>query len=279
MSESRKRIAFSPCQSESKSLNLDASNSSESFQSTEENQSTEFNQSLEAETMSTQVKAFQYRVTKMNGEDFVSALDRPQCYSIWNQGLKKSDALLFGISLVVSRDRPFMVIFQLNFEQEMESAPPGFKLKIGEATFEGEFVKPGPPIPLLGEEVTIRVTKTQFKITPEQVNNWVKLFGTIVKGAEFEDALDLRGFRTDDILVVVKLRKHFPSMCPAYGRKMMSRYPGQPLQCGKCFEPGHLRSKCENPTRDWTTYAKCLVDGNLIPRELVGRWAELPSVG
>lgn len=174
-------------------------------------------------------------------------------------------------------DRPFMVIFQLTSEQDASTAPPNFKVEIDGAVYQGEFVKPQAPIPALGDEVSIRVTRTQFKLTPEQISNWIRLFGTIVKTAEFDEAPDVRGFRTDDIVVIARLRKHVPSMLPAYGRKMMTQYPGQPLQCAKCFEPDHLRARCENSSLSWTSYAKALVDGGLVPRDLVGRWAELPS--
>jgi len=108
---------------------------------------------------------------------------------------------------------------------------------------------------------------------------WINKFGILVKPTAYVEASDLEGMNTDDLSCVAKLRKHVPGTLPAFGRKMNVRYPGQPIQCNKCYQYNHLRSKCENKQVDWANYVKAFVseeDGaSIVPMELVGDWKRI----
>jgi len=80
------------------------------------------------------------------------------------------------------------------------------------------------------------VTKTRFKLRPHHVSRWLEHFGKIVQPPNYEDASDLASVKSYDIGLTIILRKHVPVILPAYGRRIMIKYPGQPILCGRCFE-------------------------------------------
>jgi len=219
-----------------------------------------------------------YRITKKNGEPFIGALDRQQGCEVWKKGLLQAKELLFGVSLVQIPGLPFCLDFRLNEPIDRNEAKPNFKFHLeGVGVLEGEIVLPKPPPPKLGEEVLVTVTKTRFKLEPEQVDSWLSLFGTVVRKSAFVvDSKCEDEVRSDDISCVMKLRKHVPSVLPAFGRKMMIRYAGQPLQCNKCFSGGHLRKKCESPESiEWAVYVKVVVKELSLDVMMVGDWKRL----
>jgi len=203
----------------------------------------------------------------------VGALSETQCLEIWKSlGMKPS--LLYGIALIHSNDRPFMVKFQLNDMVFLDELETDFVRKIGTDEFSMKIVKPRDPPPQLGENFPITIKNTKFNITLDQVNSVLGRFGVIVAKAVHVNSSENEGVKTDDVLCIVRLRKHVPSFLPAYGIKMMVRYYGQPLQCSKCMNPGHLRKKCPNDTLEWSRYVRLLVDEDILKLEQIGTWAE-----
>jgi len=219
-----------------------------------------------------------YRVLKKDGEPFVGALDRQQGYEVWKKGLKYPKELLFGISLAQMPGLPFCLDFRLKEAVDRNQAVESFKFTLeGVGVLEGELLVPRPAPPKLGEEVVIKITKTRFKLEPEQVQEWLALFGQVVKKAEFViDPKCEDGIRSDDISCVMKLRKHIPGVLPAYGRKMMVRYPGNPLQCNRCYDVGHLKKKCERSEQvEWSAYVKVIMKELPVSEKMVGDWMKL----
>jgi len=260
-----KRKANSPCESsKQKILNQTEEDSSDSFES--------LDQSMEM--MMTDVAVV--RILTKNGENFVGALDRPQAFMGWTQGVNAPSGIkVVGIALNQQPDRPFMIDYHLNKEMDMELLNKKYEFMIDDNKFTAEIVVPKPPPPKLGEEVDVTFKKTRFKIKPEHVNAWVLRFGALVKPANYVDAGDLKGVHTDDIVCTAKLRKHIPSILPAYGRKVNVRYPGQPLQCNKCYQYNHLRARCENPTIEWVSYVRVFITEEVATSAMIGEWATL----
>lgn len=254
-----KRKANSPCVSlKVKTKNLDLS--------------TESTESL-SEQMDL-VEAVMVRVVTKNDVPFTGILTRPQAMQIWKKGLNLPGNLLYGIALIFTKDKPFLIKYQLHDPLDLDDLKQDFKLLVDEDEYAGVIVPPKPPAPKLGEEVSIKIVKTRFNLNPEQINQWISQFGVIVKGATPIDADDVPSLKTDDFIVIAKLRKHIPSVMPAFGRRLLTRYPGQPLQCNACYQSGHLRAKCENPKIDWMSYVKVFLSEKVATKEMIGKWLD-----
>lgn len=278
----QKRKASSPCVSaKGKAKVLDNNttfDSISSFGSAPDSFTSFIDRNMSTNNMSVEEKptdTVTIRITTREGEKFLGALSRPQAFSIWRKALKMEANLVSGIALSQSKDKPFLIVYHLHDDIDLNLIVEKFSILFDEAEFCGEKVVPRPPNPKLGEEVTIRVTKTLFKIRPYHVDQWVSRFGQVVVKASFKDAEDLPGITSDDIECVAILRKHIPGILPAFGRKMMLRYPGQPLLCGKCFDTGHLRARCEGEKVDWAAFVKLFIKEGVVPIELIGEWSRL----
>lgn len=282
-----KRKARSPCESDkTKSTKLSstpekqnseiAANLNFSLESIDENPSWwSYLSAMSDHEMDSGIRSVSYIIETRNGEAFKGAFDRPTAKKVWEIGVKLSGTLIYGISLNQSTDRPFMVDYELHENVEWNDCPSSIEAKIGDVTYAGRKFIERPKAPELGEDVVIRIKKTRFKIKPDQAQRWISCFGKIVGNADFENASDLSSVKCDDIVLTAKLRKHIPSMLPAYGRKMMVTYPGQSILCGKCFEPGHVRAKCEKESIPWMAYVKVFYDEKWVSKEMLGTWAEL----
>jgi len=265
---SDKRKASSPCvSSKGKAKILDSNTTFDSLNSEE--------MGIDESMEKNMVDEVTVRVLSRNGEKFVGALNRPQAFSIWKKAMCLNGALVSGIALDQSADRPFLIIFHLHEDVDLDEVKDKFSILIEEAEFICEKVVPKPPPPKLGENVTICVPKTRFKLRPYQVDQWISRFGVVVKPASYIDPGDLPGITTDDITIEAKLRKHIPGILPAFGRKMLVRYPGQPIVCGQCFDIGHLRAKCTNEKVEWAAYVKLVLREKVAPIELLGTWSRL----
>jgi len=258
-----KRKAISPCENQSKiKSKISSITSTESFKSAIS--------TMSSDEMDQGSKIFTFRVLKRNGENFNGGLSRQQCLSILKTGLNLSEKKVFGISLVRSADRPFMM--DIEFHDYISEMKDKFTARADDAEFEIELVVEKPPPPRLGENVTISIKRTRFKVRPEHVSRWVSLFGKIIEDPAYAEASDCPSVKCDDITMVAQLRKHIPGMLPAFGRKMFLQYPGQPILCGKCFEVGHVRKACTGEKIDWMTYVKVLYRERVAPKELFGDW-------
>jgi len=222
------------------------------------------------------VVSISYTIDKRDGEPFRGAIDRPMAKKLWEQGFNLPGTLLYGVALNQSTDRAFMVDFELKEAIEWSECPATFETVIDNHKFEGRKFIQRPKAPELGEEVTIRIKKTRFKLKPDQVNRWIEHFGIITCKPDFEDAPDEPTLKSDDIILKAKLRKHVPNLLPAYGRKMTVWYPGQPVVCGKCFEPGHVRKNCvQEVATKWSSYVRLFSELAFVSKEMLGSWIEL----
>lgn len=217
-----------------------------------------------------------YTVDNRNGEKFRGALDRPTAKTLWEKGLNLPGSLISGIALNQSTDRSFMIDYDLSEALPWDDCPLRYEVTLDGAKYDGVKYVPKPKPPELGEEILIRIKKTRFKIRPHQAAEWIKHFGIITKTAEYENAADLPSVTCDDIVLKARLRKHIPGILPAFGRKMIVMYPGQPILCGKCFQLGHVRSKCERAENvKWIVLVKLFADEAFVTKEMLGDWADL----
>lgn len=216
-----------------------------------------------------------YRILTRNGEEFKGALDRITSMKIWIQGLKLAEKLVYGVSLVQIPKRPFLIDYQLREAVDLDEIPQKFCVTLAGVEYTGELLLPKPKPPALGEEVVVTIKKTRFKLWQDEVQQWLVTFGKIVKAPDYQDANDYPTIKQDDIVCTMVLRKHIPCLLPAFGRKMMVTYHGQPIQCGRCFQQGHVRKECENENIEWLSYAKMFLKENYATKEMLGSWADI----
>jgi len=263
-----KRKATSPC--ESKCKNQKDYISPEKFDCSFESCESTF----EEEEMS-KVSIVVYRVSSRNDEIFKGALDYAQALKVWTDGLKFHDAWLFGIGLVQSKNKPFLLDYKLNGTLETDKLPATFNVTIDGANYKCELV-PGQAEPVnIGEVAAVRITKTRWRLSPEQINNWMSIYGQVIKPPVYEDAPGVKNIKSDTLVCSVLLKKHIPNLLPAYGRRMNVLYAGQPLTCSKCFVGGHVRAQCPNAQKDWLLdYVRSFYEEGTTSM-LLGRWFDL----
>jgi len=261
-----KRKAVSPCESSNKDRrNYNSPESS--FESCDS----------EPELEMLTVSNVKIKVTHRNGDEFKGGFNYVQAFAIWSEGLKLPEPWLFGISLIQSKDKPFMVDFRLNCQLDVDKILKVFKILIDGATYSCEYL-PERDLPAkIGEVAKVTIKNSRWMLTPDQVKSWLALYGEIVKGPEFDDAPGLTRIKTDHMVCSVRLARHIPNLLPAYGRRMNVIYSGQPMQCGKCFGYEHQRSKCtaEEPS-DWLKdYVPLFYGVENVSSVMLGRWFDL----
>jgi len=268
-----KRKAESPCENDLKIFKeYHSPSTNSSFESCESNGS-DIESELDISIMS-RTKTITVRAISRDGEPFIGGLSRPQGLIVWTDGFKQQLNCLYGISLVESKDRPFMFDFRLNAEVSTDKIPRTIEVDIGNNRYIFEYV-PEVEQATVGEIATISIKRTRFKISPEQVNDWMLIYGEVTQFPDFKLAPDCVNVRTDEIICKVKIAKHIPSLLPAYGQRLSVTYPGQPITCGNCFQAGHLRAKCTNSQADWVkNYVKSFYEAN-VSSKLLGRWFDL----
>jgi len=171
-----------------------------------------------------------------------------------------------------------------------------FHFIINNETFSGKLlINVGEP-PKLGELVIVQAQRTGFHLTEAQIAKWLTHFGNIegfhshiyfalilsffllslITSGEvkYRDNQELPGVEDDTLEVLMRLKRHIPSVLPAFGRKLNIRYRGQPIQCSKCLQSGHLRKTCPNNFNNWVGYVKSFVDSGVFTRDLFGKWIE-----
>lgn len=262
-----KRKATSPCEIKSKVKSQkeyqSPDNSFESFLS--------FEEATEMKTAS-----LIFKVTLKDGQPFTDGLNHVQGFQVWTEKIKFPEGYLYGIALVQTKGKPFLFDYRLNCTVEIENVPKQFKIKLGENEYDLEFLMPAAPPACIGDEVVVSVKKTRWNLSPEQVQEWLCKYGDIIKVPEFEEAPGVKNIRTDEIKCVLRLNKHIPNLLPAFGRRMNVIYPGQPMQCGRCFQIGHFRAQCPNEQADWLKdYVRGFYASNFVTSRLLGRWFEL----
>jgi len=280
-----KRKAVSPCESDKLKTNRIFSPKTPDFV-----EACSLNSSIESSFVSSEsftempndemdvghVETVSYTIDKKDGEKFKGAIDRPAAKLIWERGLNLPGELISGIALNQSLERSFMIDYDLKEMLPWDECPTTYEVVLNGSKYEGAKFVPKPKPPELGEEVLVKVTKTRFKLRPHHVTKWLEHFGRITKRPEYDAAPDLPSVTSDDISLMIILRKHIPGILPAYGRRMTIRYPGQPILCSKCFELGHIRRNCEHqePVK-WASFVKVVGEERFVSKEMLGDWAEL----
>jgi hypothetical protein len=122
----------------------------------------------------------------------------------------------------------------------------------------------------LGDLVKVFV-KTNFKVEPSGVLNWLRLYG-ITSHYEFQTS-SITGLKSDIFEVELILKVHIPEYLPMYGQKVQIYYPGIPRVCNRCYVDGHLRRDCQNQKKDWVAFIAEQLENGLNP-ELIGSWSK-----
>ncbi len=212
-------------------------------------------------------------ISTKNGETLLSAnFNVLDALAMWEAVFKMSKDLIFGVALIKTKDRGVGVNFKLKKESsdiDLEDFT-RFEFCIGQDKFAGRLFRERGPPPILGEKVTVTASRFGFNIELDQIKEWLLLFGTIEGEAVYVNHA-LAPVKIDTVTVTMKLRKHIPSVLPAYGRKMNIHYHGQPKICGACYEPGHVRKDCGNERVEWMAYVKVINEG-LAPLSMLGSW-------
>jgi len=223
----------------------------------------------------TKVKLLTYRVLKRKGEKFLGALSRSQCYKIWCECFNLPGTLVHGIALVQQPNLPFLFDIHLFDDILVSEVPKTFTHEIEGCVYEGELIKDEGVVPLLGDEIKIFIRRTRFRVSPIQLKPWLSIFGVLVDEPAYIRDEEATNLCTDDLTCSMILSKHIYGLLPAFGRKIKVSYKGQPIQCGKCFGQGHIRSECTKERVDWLKYTKQILEENNLPSSMIGRWYDL----
>lgn len=213
-------------------------------------------------------------ILQKNGEPLLSSsFNVIDALAMWEQVFKLNQDVVFGVALIKTKDRGIGVNFKLKKDVPLDLEKTAkFDFVIGGDSYSGRlFTERGPP-PALGEPVVVKASGFGFHLTAEQISDWLRLFGHIDGEGEFKDH-ELAPVKTDVVTFSMRLRKHIPSVLPAYGRKLQIFYHGQPKLCGACFERNHVRKDCTNPRVDWMKYVK-FINKELAPLSMLGRWGD-----
>jgi hypothetical protein len=226
--------------------------------------------------MSSMIQKVLTEVTTKNGEVFLNpSLRIEDTKELWQQVSGLSFDVVFGVAIIKTKTRGVGVNFKLKEPIELDiSKFNSFSFQSGSDVYKGkQFEEQGPP-PSLGEPILVNVNRTGWHLEDNQIVEWLSLFGTLDSKIEYKDYESLP-VKMDSLSVMMRLRKHIPGTLPAYGKRMYVSYRGQPRQCGKCMELGHIRSDCNGEKMEWSTYVKALFKSGYIGVNLLGKWSEL----
>jgi len=214
------------------------------------------------------------KVLTKNGEPLkCPTLDTIDSITILNQVFGISLAQVHGIATIKSADRGIGFNFKLKEAVNIDiSTLKNFEFIIDKSVFTGRILLSIGAAPKLGELVLVTVARTGFHLSFDHIRAWLSLFGTIVGELKEIENQIIPGIVEDSIEVLMRLKTHIPSPLPAYGRKLFTRYRGQPIKCGKCMELGHTRRACTSNSSNWMGFVKKLVDLNTIPPLMFGSW-------
>ena len=202
-----------------------------------------------------------------------SAFNVLDALAMWETVFNQARDLIFGVALIKTKDRGVGVNFKLKSNISMDLDKYGtFNFSIGSDSYAGRiFTERGPP-PSLGEKITIKASGFGFNISLEEIIEWLALFGSVEGQGVFQDH-SLAPVKDDIVTLSMRLRKHIPSILPAYGRKLQVYYHGQPKVCGACFDVGHVRKDCKNPRVEWMSYVKVFT--SYVPLSMLGKWGDI----
>lgn len=214
-------------------------------------------------------------VLTKNGETLLSAsFNVMDALAMWEDVFKLDQNLVFGVALIKTKDRGIGVNFKLKKEVSMDLEKfMKFEFVINSDKYSGRLFSDRGPPPALGETVTVTVSGFGFHLSVEQIKDWLVLFGNIDGEGVFKDH-SLAPIKMDVITFNMRLRKHIPSVLPAYGRKIQVFYHGQPKVCGSCFKLGHIRKECKNERVDWMAYVK-FINQEIAPLSILGKWGDI----
>lgn len=201
-------------------------------------------------------------------------VDDANAMDIWDQVFKLDRSKVFGVALIKNKDRTLSINYRLHKPVEINTEKLEFEFKIAGSIYKGKIVLPLGPPPKLGEPVDVSVKKTGFKLSDDEILQWLRLYGEVLGQLVYLPSTKVPNLKTDSLTVRMILKRHIPSLLPAFGRKMSVLYRGQPVLCGSCFEVGHLRAKCNKERIDWLTFVQDFMRLNIAPRNMLGRWAD-----
>ena len=214
-------------------------------------------------------------VISKNGEVFLNpSLGIEDTKELWQQVSGLPFDVVFGVAIIKTKTRGVGVNFKLKEPLELDITKfSSFSFKSGSDVYKGRlFEERGPP-PSLGDQVLVNVNKTGWHLEDDQIIEWLSLFGTLESKIEYKDYESLQ-VKMDSLSVMMRLRKHIPGTLPAYGKRMYVSYRGQPIQCGKCMEMGHIRSECNGEKVEWKSYIKALFNSGYVGVNLLGKWSD-----
>jgi len=182
---------------------------------------------------------------------------------------------VFGVATNKSPGRGIGFTFKL--KQAIKIVPSKlqeFNFMIAESKFTGRLLTNVGIAPMLGELVQVSVIRTNFQLSEEQIALWLSAYGVVASTLQYRENPEVPEWVDDNIDLLMRLKKHIPSVLPAYGKKLNIRYKGQPILCSKCLIAGHVRKNCTSTANNWMGYVKMFVDSNLFHPSMFGTWYE-----
>jgi len=219
---------------------------------------------------------FLQKVLTKNGVILKSpTLNTIDAVEILKQVFGLTTKVVFGVATNKSPGRGIGFTFKL--KQNIKIIPSKlqeFSFIIGESKFTGRLLTNVGIAPSLGELVQVSVVRTNFALTEDQIALWLSAYGQVASSLQYRENPEISDVVEDNIDLLMRLKKHIPSVLPAYGKKLNIRYKGQPILCSKCLIAGHVRKTCTSTANNWMGYVKMFVDSGLFHHSMFGVWYE-----
>jgi len=220
--------------------------------------------------------AFVIKVTSKNGVTLkCPTLDTIDSVELLKQVFNLTLSSVFGVATIKSENRGIGFNFKLKSPIKLDPSKfQEFEFIINNDTYRGTLLLNLGNEPKLGDLILITVAKTGFHFTDQQIYAWLNLYGRVEGELKYKSNPVLPGVSEDTLEVLIRLRKHVPSILPAYGKRLYVRYKGQPIQCSKCMGTGHIRRSCTSTSNNWVGYIRLFVNSGVVDNQMLGKWKE-----
>jgi hypothetical protein len=129
----------------------------------------------------------------------------------------------------------------------------------------------------------VKLENCQWAFGEEKILEWLSKFGKPLTPLEEEtysfgsndedDCQDAVG--TGNLSAKMTIEQEIPQFLPIMGPKVPVYYRGITKLCINCYQPGHIKKNCKNPTVGWIDYVQKFKEENDFSDDLYGNWIKI----